>query len=102
MKKRVTAIVLSMVMIFSYTVSFAQNSSSTENQSNIEEAEEKTDHLYARSPHAILLDMKTGAVLYEKKANSKVYPADLTKIMTAGIPFELKDAIHEVTSAEVE
>ena len=25
-----------------------------------------------------------------------------TKIMTAGIPFELKDAIHEVTSAEVE
>ncbi|WP_141433583.1 D-alanyl-D-alanine carboxypeptidase family protein [Bacillus sp. 03113] len=35
------------------------------------------------SQAAILMDSQTGAVLYEKNANTKMYPASLTKIATA-------------------
>ena len=87
MKKRLTAIIIALVLAFSGGASFAQNENSAENK-NSEEIVEKEKKLYAQSPHAILLDMKTGAVLYEKKANSKVYPADLTKIMTAVLVLE--------------
>lgn len=87
MKNRFTAIVLAMVLMFSGAVSFAQNENTDEKLNN-QETTEKKESLYASSPHAILLDMKTGAVLYEKKANSKVYIADLTKIMTAVLVLE--------------
>ena len=32
---------------------------------------------------AILIDARTGQVLYEKNADKRCYPASLTKIMTA-------------------
>ncbi len=37
---------------------------------------------------AVLIDVKTGTILYEKKANQKMYPASLTKIMTAILVLE--------------
>ena len=36
----------------------------------------------ASSPHAMLMDMNTGRVLYEKSADEKIYPASTVKIMT--------------------
>lgn len=41
----------------------------------------KTNKLY--SPNAILSDLKGNQVLMEKNSNGKIYPASLTKIMTA-------------------
>lgn len=40
------------------------------------------------SPVALLMDLKTGKILYEKDIDKKVYPASLTKIMTAIIVLE--------------
>ena len=40
------------------------------------------------SPSAILIDSKSGEVLYEKNANSLMYPASTTKVLTAIIAIE--------------
>ena len=40
------------------------------------------------SPSVILIDSKTGKVLYEKEATQKMYPASITKIMTAILVLE--------------
>ncbi len=41
---------------------------------------------------ALLLDADTGEVLYEKEAEHKLYPASLTKIMTALLVFDAVEA----------
>ncbi len=46
---------------------------------------------------AILLDSKTGKVLYHKNATTAVYPASTTKLMTALVALELCDLDKEVT-----
>ena len=46
---------------------------------------------------AILMDMKTGAVLFEKNADQIMEPASLTKIMTGLLAMELLDPAAEVT-----
>ncbi len=40
------------------------------------------------APRAILMDAKTGLVLYEKNAHQKAYPASTTKVMTAILALE--------------
>lgn len=42
-----------------------------------------------------LMDANTGAVLYEKDARSKAYPASTTKIMTTILALELCDDLEE-------
>ena len=43
----------------------------------------KTDDLNIYSDAAILMDFKTGTVLYSKNSEQKMYPASTTKILTA-------------------
>jgi D-alanyl-D-alanine carboxypeptidase (penicillin-binding protein 5/6) len=38
---------------------------------------------------AILQDFLSGEILYEKEADKSIYPASMTKIMTAIIAFDL-------------
>lgn len=45
---------------------------------------------------AILMDMSTGKILYEKNADSPRYPASTTKIMTALLALENLDVTKEV------
>ena len=40
------------------------------------------------SPSAIVMEMSTGTVLYEKNSTEKMYPASITKIMTVMIALE--------------
>ena len=40
-------------------------------------------------PHMILHDHDSGKILYEKDADAKIYPASMTKIMTAIVAFDL-------------
>ncbi len=49
---------------------------------------------------AILVDMETGDVLYEKNAYEKMYPASLTKMMTVLLAIELGDPASEVTASK--
>ena len=41
-----------------------------------------------KAPHAVIMDFKTGVVLYEKDARAPMAPASMTKIMTADMVFE--------------
>jgi D-alanyl-D-alanine carboxypeptidase (penicillin-binding protein 5/6) len=46
---------------------------------------------------AILLDCKTGKVLYHKDATTPIYPASTTKLMTALVALDLCEITEEVT-----
>lgn len=52
------------------------------------------------SEAAILIDAKTGSVLYEKNADAKMYPASLTKIATAIYALEHGDLADVATVSE--
>jgi serine-type D-Ala-D-Ala carboxypeptidase (penicillin-binding protein 5/6) len=41
------------------------------------------------APHAILIEAKSGSVLYERNADQLIYPASLAKLMTAEYVFHL-------------
>ncbi|MBQ3023176.1 MAG: D-alanyl-D-alanine carboxypeptidase [Clostridia bacterium] len=84
MKKKIILYALTVILLLSFSCAYAAPEKET-NQVNIEE-EENT--LAAKSPHVILLDMKTGSVIYQKNASEKVYPAALTNIMTALLVLE--------------
>ncbi|MFA9560277.1 D-alanyl-D-alanine carboxypeptidase family protein [Evansella sp. AB-rgal1] len=49
------------------------------------------------SEAAILMDRTTGELIYEKNADNKMYPASLTKIVTAIIAIETQDLSEIVT-----
>lgn len=49
------------------------------------------------APRAILMDAKTGLVLYEKNAHQKAYPASTTKVMTAILALEKGNLDEMVT-----
>ena len=46
------------------------------------------DELDIYSPSAILIEKSTGKIVYEKNAHQKMYPASITKIMTAILTLE--------------
>jgi D-alanyl-D-alanine carboxypeptidase (penicillin-binding protein 5/6) len=41
-----------------------------------------------KAPYAIIMDYETGAVLYEKDADTPTHPSSMSKLMTAAIVFE--------------
>jgi D-alanyl-D-alanine carboxypeptidase (penicillin-binding protein 5/6) len=51
-------------------------------------AAKKDDSFQISSPHAILIEAETGAVLYEKAADQLVAPASLAKLMTVETVFD--------------
>lgn len=52
------------------------------------------------SPSAIVLEMNTGTVLYEKNCHKQYYPASITKIMTTLLAIENCDMDETVTFSE--
>ena len=54
----------------------------------------KASNFYTEAPHAIIMDVTTGEVLFEKDARVAMSPASMTKIMTAHMVFDaLKDGV---------
>ena len=51
-------------------------------------AESEQTTIGIEAPHAVLMEVSTGSVLYEKDANTAVPPASVTKIMTMLLIFE--------------
>lgn len=94
MKNRVTAFVLIFVMLFSFSSVATAEKEETEKINTQEQA------FGAKSPYAILLDMKTGAVIYEKSAEDRAYPAALTNIMTAVLALENLNLEELATASE--
>lgn len=58
-------------------------------------AEEET--LDISAPSALLMDYNTGRILYEKNINEKMYPASLTKVLTAIVVLENSDLEQKAT-----
>lgn len=84
LKKLIITIILNIIVIlsFSLTSCYAQ----VEININIE------------SPAAILIEAKTGRILYEKNADKQLEPASTTKIMTALITLEHVENLQEVAT----
>lgn len=47
-----------------------------------------TNDITTYSPTCLLMESKTGKIIYEKNAHEKTYPASTTKIMTAILALE--------------
>lgn len=77
MIKSFKKICISLFIILSLTLSFIPI---------VQANEENSPSIY--SPAAILMDLNSGKILYEKNIYTKMYPASLTKVMTAIIVLE--------------
>ncbi len=63
---------------------------------NLDNRENKNDILAGiNSPNAILLDVQDGQILAEKNAEERIYPASMTKIMTAVLALERIENLDE-------
>ncbi|WP_246942642.1 D-alanyl-D-alanine carboxypeptidase family protein [Bacillus pinisoli] len=60
----------------------------------------KAEELSLHSESAILLDAKTGLVLYEKNSHVQMYPASITKLVTAIVAIEESNLSDEVVVSE--
>lgn len=121
--KKITAAVLAIMIILSQAAVFSapkkennkEESVQTENNSteqnaeapadNEENAEEETedDSTFFPEPRAkgsVLFDMKGERIIFESNADEKMYPASLTKIMTALLVLEKGNLTETVTVNE--
>ena len=97
MKNRIFTYILVIIMLFSFVPAYAEPGDATE---KVNTEETSTNTLTAMSPHVLLMDMKTGTVIYSKSSGEKVYPANLTNIMTALIVLENCNLEELVTASE--
>ena len=86
--KKISSLFIALFLIFN-TVVFAEPDSAAKNPPEL------------RSEAAILLDLKTGRVLYSKNENERLYPASTTKILTAILALE-KGNLSDVITASAE
>ena len=100
--KKIFALLLSLMLVISSIAAFAEPEGSDSDNaakssivmdSNIEKA---PDIKYAES--AILMDMKSGRLLYAKNAQEKLYPASTTKMMTGILALENGNMEDKVTA----
>lgn len=90
-RRRMLAAVMLSVVLLSFTAYFVlgQDKGERESLSGL------------NSPNAILEEVETGKVLADKKADEKIYPASLTKIMTAVLAVEnIGDLQERITVPE--
>lgn len=83
--KKIVALLSIIVILFSniqFVCGQDDTSVTVESEVSFPKAPEINGHA------AILIDIDTGAVLYSKNANEKMYPASITKIMTALLAVE--------------
>lgn len=95
---------LSLVLIFIINILIPQNilaDNIINNEDNIEENVYKEDIFKDISaPNLLLAETNTGKILYERDADKKIYPASLTKLMTAILVVENCELDEIVTVSE--
>lgn len=72
---------------------------------NINPATVKADEAWPKGPNivataACMIEASTGTILYEKKPHKKMYPASITKILTALVTIENSELNEDVTFSE--
>ena len=86
MKKVLSIFLILYMFLFNISTCFAETT--TTNDLNLE------------AVTAILIDAKTGTVLYEKEADKKEYPASITKLMTVLLVMEYGKFDETITFSE--
>lgn len=106
--KQIAASVLSAMLLSTMAVAVFAEPESTETPKN----KETESEIYMENPNlespdtshcesALLIDMKTGRVIYSKDSDKKMYPASTTKMMTAILALE-SDKMGDTVEASYE
>ncbi|MBO6108248.1 MAG: D-alanyl-D-alanine carboxypeptidase [Eubacterium sp.] len=98
MKKTLTIIILIMAVLIQGADVSAETDKLDEFGNLIEFA--ASDQPEIASVGGIVMDAQSGAVLYEKNINKKLYPASITKIMTTLVALENSSLDEEVTFSQ--
>ena len=103
MKKKTLKFIFAILFIAMYLFPqkiYAENLINTNNEKveNIQEEKDIFKHITA--PNLLLADTKTGKILYERNIDEKIYPASLTKLMTAILVVENCELDEIVTVSE--
>ena len=103
MKKNCLATILLALILSVNSVAFATGKSTpspspevTSTQSSENKEEKKSEFPIPNADSAIVIDTKSGDVIYALDADKKVYPAGLTNIMTAILVLENKGLADNV------
>ena len=103
MKKRILLIIMLLNIVLINTVSFAteiQEVVDSENSDSlVQNTDIVTDELGLNSTTAVLMEMKTGKVLYDKDMKKRMFPASLTKVLTAILVLENCDDLNKMATA---
>ena len=103
MLKKIFVIFLAInILILNSYISFADEIETIPNtiEENQEQQEvDESDPLGLASQGAVLMEMETGSVLYDKNMKERMYPASITKILTAILVLENCDDLSKTTTA---
>ncbi len=94
----IVLIILIMISNFFYIATFANTDISSDYSYASASVSNNSNIPTTYSPACILMDASLGKILYNKNANSKMYPASTTKIMTAILALE-KCSLTDVATA---
>lgn len=97
LKKIITCFLIYMYMITSILTFVNATENIEDENSNLEN--KNTEEMQIYSEAAILIEAKTGKILYEKNINERKYPASTTKILTAIIAIENCDLNETATAS---
>lgn len=97
LKKIITCFLIYMYMITSILTFVNATENIEDENSNLEN--KNTEEMKIYSEAAILIEAKTGKILYEKNINERKYPASTTKILTAIIAIENCDLNETATAS---
>lgn len=100
--KKICIIILAVMIqsIFSNICVATENIKVVLNENQVNEVEENTDEMKIYSESAILMEQKTGEILYDKNIYERKYPASTTKILTAIIALEKCDLNETAQASE--
>lgn len=97
MKHKFFTVFMIFVMALSFCcTAFAQAPDATTSEES-SASDETTEELTLSAASAILMDAKTGKILYEKNAYEKQYPASITKLMTILLALEKGELTDTIT-----
>ena len=103
MKKKTLKFIFAILFIAMYLFPqkiYAENLINTNNKKVENIKEEKDIFKHITAPNLLLADTKTGKILYERNIDEKIYPASLTKLMTAILVVENCELDEIVTVSE--
>lgn len=87
----VLQLALSPGLLLTVSASGIRYEADAETSKETDEEKEEGDTLNLSAPHVVLMEAKSGTVIYEKDANTSLHPASITKIMTLLLIFDALD-----------